>query len=164
MQIGHPQIGRYHRSAEIGLPLGLLADVVDPEAAAHQALAAVAADQIAAAQGLAAAATASRFSAVMPSPWSDHDTHCQPKRPTMFGSFADMIEHERCDLHLIAAQDRLRHLIGGRGIRHRALLLALGRHRDALQFPAVEAREVDDVGGMVRRQAQRGRPPKPSRR
>jgi len=69
-----------------------------------------------------------------------------------------MVKHQRFHLHLIDAQDRLRNLIGRRGLGDDAHLLALRRHDDALQFPPGEPRHKCNIGRMIRRQAELAQP------
>ena len=147
-------IGGDHRAAEISLQLGRRALVADAERAAHEALPAVAADEI---------GTRERF-APTGIDVLHFDRHAVvaliPAEALPAEACIDVrqaphvLEEKPFDVHLVAAEDRLGHLVCRCGRAQRAHLLRLRRHRDARELPAVEARVVDDVGREPRGQAE----------
>ena len=88
-----------------------------------------------------------------PSARSSIAVTAQPKRSVMFARVMRVPEQEPVDEHLIGAEDRLGRLVGRSGGAHELTRVALGGHANARQLPAVQAREVGDVGGVILRHA-----------
>ncbi len=164
-QAGNMHVGRDLRPVEICARTdrhGVA--VAHAELVAHDALAAVAADDVARDDALAAAGLdlldlgGDPFRALGIVETLPAEAHIDA------GKRLDVPEEIVLDEHLVGAQQRFGHLIGGAGLGDVIHLLALGRHLEARELEAGEAREIADIGRMIGGQPeapQRGRNAEP---
>ncbi len=147
---GRLEIGRVHAAAvERRVELGE-AVVAQRQITAHEASAAVAADEILRAPGFPRA--------VAGGGGIDRHAVCVVVQLVRLPAEADrdvrtparLRQQKRFDVHLVGAQDRLGDLIGRGGLRHSAPFFRLRRHADAAQLPPGQAGVIAHVQSVDR--------------